>query len=66
MQPLERLMRAMTHLNIGAAIAMLAWVFWSGLQVVAGDTPPTRQAATAAAATAPATTVAMPPQEERP
>lgn len=36
---LEKAMRAMTHLNIGAAIAMFAWILWSGQQIVNGDVP---------------------------
>lgn len=36
---LEKAMRAMTHLNIGAAIAMFAWILWSGQQIVRGDVP---------------------------
>ena len=27
---IELMMRAMTHLNIGAAIATFAWILWSG------------------------------------
>lgn len=34
---IETMMRAMTHLNIGAAIAMLAWILWSGNLVVQPD-----------------------------
>lgn len=33
MEPNERVMRVMTHVNIGAALAVSAWVVWSGLQV---------------------------------
>jgi len=30
-------MRVMTHLNIGAALAMVAWTAWSGTAVVTGQ-----------------------------
>jgi hypothetical protein len=33
---IERVMRVMTHINIGAALGLVAWVLWSGWQVVAG------------------------------
>ena len=36
----ERVMRVMTHVNIGAALGMLAWVVWSGWQVVTGQIGP--------------------------
>lgn len=36
---LEKAMRALTHLNIGAAIAIFAWILWSGQQIVHGDVP---------------------------
>ena len=36
---LEKAMRAMPHLNIGAAIAMFAWILWYGQQIVHGDVP---------------------------
>jgi hypothetical protein len=32
---IECVMRAMTHLNIGATLGMAAWLVWSGLSVVA-------------------------------
>lgn len=35
----EKAMRTMTHLNIGAAIAMFAWILWSGQQIIRGDVP---------------------------
>ena len=31
--PVMRLMRLMTHLNIGAMLGMAAWLIWSGWQV---------------------------------
>lgn len=34
---IETMMRAMTHLNIGAAIAMFAWILWSGYLIVQPD-----------------------------
>lgn len=34
--PVMRLLKFMTHLNIGAAIGMFAWLLWSGWQVVTG------------------------------
>ena len=37
---IERVMRAMTHLNIGAALGLAAWLLWSGWQVVTGQHPP--------------------------
>lgn len=37
---IERVMRAMTHINIGAALGLAAWVLWSGWQVVAGHVRP--------------------------
>lgn len=40
MNALERVMRVMTHLNIGAALGMVAWVAWSGWQVVTGQVAP--------------------------
>lgn len=45
MDPLERVMRVMTHVNIGAAIGMLAWLAWSGVQVVTGQIVPAGTAA---------------------
>ncbi len=45
MDPLERVMRVMTHVNIGAAIGMVAWLAWSGVQVVSGQIVPPRAAA---------------------
>ena len=35
---INTMMRAMTHLNIGAAIAMFAWILWSGYLIVQPDT----------------------------
>lgn len=39
MNPLERVMRLMTQLNIAATLATAGWVLWSGLQIVIA--PPT-------------------------
>lgn len=45
MDTIERVMRVMTHVNIGAGLGMAAWIAWSGLQVVGGDwkLPPQQQ-----------------------
>ncbi len=37
---IERVMRVMTHINIGAALGLAAWVLWSGWQVVTGHIAP--------------------------
>lgn len=56
MDPLERVMRVMTHVNIGAALGMVAWLAWSGAQVVSGQiVPPRATAPEAPAAVAPGT-----------
>lgn len=39
MKTLERVMRVMTHVNIGCALGMVAWIAWSGVQVVSGRYP---------------------------
>lgn len=44
---LERVMRVMTHLNIGAALGLAAWVAWSGWQVVTGQINPSIRVAQA-------------------
>jgi hypothetical protein len=36
MKTLERVMQVMTHVNIGCALGMVAWVAWSGMQIVGG------------------------------
>lgn len=36
MNPIERVMRVMTHVNIGTALGMVAWILWSGYQVASG------------------------------
>jgi hypothetical protein len=41
----ERVMRVMTYINIGAALGLLAWVLWSGWQVVTGQIAPAYRAA---------------------
>ena len=38
--PVVRLLRLMTHFNIGAALATAAWVLWSGAQIVTGQIAP--------------------------
>jgi hypothetical protein len=42
---IERVMRVMTHINIGAALGLAAWVLWSGWQVVTGQIAPSYRAA---------------------
>lgn len=37
---IERVMRVMTHVNIGAALGLAAWIMWSGWQVVTGQIAP--------------------------
>ena len=39
MNPIERIVRLMTHFNIAATIATAAWVLWTGMQIVAGTSP---------------------------
>jgi hypothetical protein len=40
-----RLMRLMTHVNIGVALGLAAWIAWSGWQVVSGQRQPAHQTA---------------------
>lgn len=52
MKTIERVMRVMTHVNIGATLGTAAWIVWSGLQVVGGEWPVTpRPTAPATSAT---------------
>ena len=37
MKTIERVMRVMTHINIGATLGTGAWILVSGLQVVGGE-----------------------------
>lgn len=37
---IERVMRIMTQVNIGAALGMVAWLLWSGWQIVTGQIAP--------------------------
>jgi hypothetical protein len=37
---IERVMRVMTHINIGAALGLTAWVLWSGWHIVTGQIVP--------------------------
>jgi hypothetical protein len=37
--PVMRLVRFMTHLNIGAMLGMAAWLIWSSWQVSTGQVP---------------------------
>lgn len=39
MKTIERVMRVMTHINIGATLGTGAWILVSGLQVVGGELP---------------------------
>lgn len=59
MKTIERVLRVMTHVNIGATLGMAAWILWSGLQIVGlpSATPPPshRPAAHAPADHSPAT-----------
>jgi len=43
--PVMRLMRLMTHFNIGAMLATGAWVLWSGAQIVTGQLAPSHRPA---------------------
>lgn len=52
MKTIERVMRVMTHVNIGCAIGMVAWTAWSGVQVVQGRYPKPAPLATGAASPA--------------
>lgn len=36
----ERVMRVMTHINIGASLGIAAWVMWSGWLLVTGQISP--------------------------
>jgi hypothetical protein len=40
--PVMRLVRLMTHLNIGAMLGMAAWLIWPGWQVTRGQLVPPR------------------------
>lgn len=42
---IERVMRVMTHISIGAALGLVAWVLWSGWQVVTGQITPSYRVA---------------------
>lgn len=46
---IERVMRVMTHVNIGAALGLVAWLLWSGWQVVTGQIAPAQRMAEARA-----------------
>lgn len=39
MNPVERVMRVMTHLNIGASLGIAAWMVWASVQVASGAWP---------------------------
>lgn len=51
---IERVMRVMTHINIGAALGLVAWVLWSGWQVVTGQILPAHHVAEVKARMSPA------------
>jgi hypothetical protein len=34
LKTIERVMRVMTHVNIGATLGMAAWILWSGMEIV--------------------------------
>jgi hypothetical protein len=42
---IERVMRIMTHVNIGASLGLVAWVLWSCWQMVTGHIAPANRAA---------------------
>lgn len=42
---IERVMRVMTHLNIGVALGLALWVLWSGWGLVTGRIVPAHTAA---------------------
>jgi hypothetical protein len=42
---IDRVMRVVTHINVGAALGLAAWVLWSGWQVVTGQIVPTHRVA---------------------
>jgi hypothetical protein len=54
MHPIERVMRVMTHLNIGLALGMVGWIAWSGVLVVSGELPVRLSVPTAPTTAAPA------------
>lgn len=41
--PVMRLLRLITHFNIGATLATAAWVLWSGAQIVTGHLSPSHR-----------------------
>lgn len=51
---IERVMRVMTHVNIGAALGLAAWIMWSGWQVVTGQIAPAYRMADVQALMSPA------------
>jgi hypothetical protein len=56
MHPIERVMRVMTHLNIGLALGMGVWIAWSGVLVVNGEWPMRRSVPTPSTTSAPGPT----------
>jgi len=55
MRTIERVMRVMTQVNVGATLGMAAWMLWSGVQVVSGEWQRQRPAVPAPAAAQPTT-----------
>ncbi len=41
--PVMRLLRLITHFNIGATLATAAWVLWSGAQIATGQLAPSHR-----------------------
>ena len=54
MHPIQRVMRVMTHLNIGLALGMVGWIACSGVLVVIGELPVRRSVPTAPTTAVPA------------
>jgi hypothetical protein len=50
---IERVMRVMTHINIGSALALFAWVVWSGWQLASGPVASDRTKAEASSRLSP-------------
>jgi hypothetical protein len=61
--PVMRLMRLMTHANIGAAMGLVAWLAWSGWLVVSGQWPLPQRASDIRASLAAAPASRQPPMQ---
>lgn len=57
----ERVMRTMTHINIGGVIALVAWVLWSSGQGAAGPARLNQTTAETSVRVSPTRTVPAPP-----